>query len=316
MIPLASLSLALFAACGDGDGARTGDDTGPVQQTPCDPCILTDAHNYHYAPTLTAPTWTVAPARDLRISWAGLTVDLLGHDLDPTTLDRALLLVFDGLTAPEILDGMAHDRLDQSQVTIALTCTPKEAGCLLSDFNLAGNHLDVQQYLVEGSGTWVVAPGWTDQAGLASLALFTADDDAGVEDELSIVDGAAALEVQAELAPEGTVAVAEGSQPVVDWSGLTVDALGNPVSLSRFDRLRIGRYDMDAATMEADFLDLELLATETWEVDVTGLTSLPTQEVAGFPGFTAGPTWVLLLQCSTCMNPAPRFLALVEVVAP
>lgn len=307
--------LSLLGGCGGG-AVSSGDDTGSASAAPCDPCAITDAHNYHYAPTLSAPEWTVASGLDLRISWAGLTADLLGHALDPSSLDRALLLVFHDLSAAEILDGMAHDRLDQSSVTIALTCTPQDSGCNLSDFNLMGNHLDVQQYLVEGSGTWVVAPGWTGQAGVASLALFTADDGAEAQVEREIPDGAAALEVQAELAPDGAIPVADGSHPVFDWSALTVDALGNEIALSRSDRLRIGRYDMEPAAMEAAFLDLEMLATETWEVDVTGRTSLPTQEVSGFPGFVAGPTWVLTLECSTCMNPAPRFLGLVEVVSP
>lgn len=308
--PLAAVALCTLSAC----GAPEGDDTAAPAVAPCDTCLLTDDLNYDYAPDLTAPSWQVAPGVDLRVSWADLTTDLLGHALDPASLDRALLLVFPELTPDEILDGLAHDTIDQPDVTLAMTCTPQESRCALSDFHLAGNHLDVHQYLLEGSGTWLVAPGREGEAGIATLALFAAQEGAEPVEERSIAQGEAALQVEVDLAPRGAIAVQEGAFPVLDWSGLTVDALGNPISLSRTDRLRVGRYDLDEQELEERFLDIELLAVETWEVDTTGQTSWDTARISGFPGFTAGDTWLVVLECSTCMNPAPRFLGRVDVI--
>ena len=57
--------------------------------------------------------------------------------------------------------------------------------------------------------------------------------------------------------------------------------------------------------------DLETLAAETWELDVSGRDTVRLDELVGatpFPGITGDDTWLLALLCGTCENPSPRFL--------
>jgi len=304
-----SVRLGLLAVVGLG-ACRTLP-PGPV---PCELCSLTDDNSYRYAPSLSADQVAVAPLEDLRVSWAGLQTDLLGHPLDPLSLDHATLLVFSTFGPDQVLDGLAHDDLIQSDLRIALTCTPTDAGCALSDFGLAGNKLGVQSYLEPGSGTWLVAPGRLGQAGAASMIFLDPVAGTPVQDSVSIAEGSARLEVEVDLHSLTPVFVAVGARPVLDWSELTTDALGNPIELSRFDHLVLEHLDLPLAEIEDRFLDLELLPGTSWEAEVGGQTSLDLAGLDAFPGFFSEGTWLLAVQCSTCSNPAPRFLTVLHVV--
>ena len=70
------------------------------------------------------------------------------------------------------------------------------------------------------------------------------------------------------------------------------------------------------SALAEDFLDLEQLAEDRWELDVTGRTSASLGELDGFGGVDADHRWLLALRCSTCRNPAPRFLTVLEPVSP
>jgi len=103
----------------------------------------------------------------------------------------------------------------------------------------------------------------------------------------------------------------------VGWSGLTTDAQGNPFEPADVDQLMLGRYDgLAAADLEAVFLDLLLLADPLFTLDLSGGTSadlsLASGEDGAFAGVDGEATWVLALLCTTCANPAPPFLTLLE----
>lgn len=302
------LVLGLLAACAPGV------DTATQAAPPCDPCALTDADNYSYQPDLIAPTVAVAPGEDLQVSWAELEHDLLGAPLDPRSLDLARVLVFPTLGPDEVLAALARDNLSQAQVTAVLACTPADAACHLSDFNLLGNNLDVQTYLQPGSGTWLIVPARSTEPGAASLIFL--DPQAGVArvGRLSIPEGAARLTVAVDLVGLDPTPVAEGARPTLDWSALTVDALGNAIERSRFDRVMLARFEEDLPTLERRFLEIEGLAADLWEQDVTGATRLSLADLDGFDGFSAEGTWLLGIRCSTCQNPAPRFLTVLDVI--
>jgi hypothetical protein len=291
------------------------EEEGETQDT-CDPCALEDGNNYDYTPTLTATSVSVPAFEDVRVSWANLSVDLLGHDMDPALLDRASLLVGRDLTAEEMLEALALDRLDMSDLRIMLLCTPTDAACLLSDFGLAGSTLDPAKYFEPDSGAWLIAPGQSTEAGVASLVFLVPDPDAPPTDQVDMSDAPATLEVDADLSTLEPLYVAAESAPRVDWSSITMDALGNTVDGSRFDRLLLGRYELSIDELETRFLDLETIATQTWEQDVTGLTELDLSSLEDAPPFDTDATWLLALQCSTCMNPAPRFLTVIYPIEP
>lgn len=295
--------LALLAACG-----------GAPVDPPCTDCVLTDAMNYHYAPTLTAPVRPVPSRTDPRIVWDGLTHDLQGHPVDAASLDSANLLVFRDLTPDEVLDRVAHDQLAQSELRIIASCTPEVPSCRLSDFALGANRFDPSQYFEPDSGTWLVSVSRAGTPGSASLLFLEPQDAAPVVEDVVVADGDATLALDVRFSAERPAVVAEGA-PALDWSGLTVDALGNDVELSRFDQLYVARYDEDLATLARDFLDVEQLAEDSWQLDVAGRTGAALSELEAFPGVDAAHRWLLALRCTTCRNPAPRFVTVLDPVA-
>ena len=68
-----------------------------------------DAHNYNYTPTLTVESVVVPAWEDVTVSWANLSVDLLGHEMEPGELDQTALLVSRDLTQEEMLEALALD---------------------------------------------------------------------------------------------------------------------------------------------------------------------------------------------------------------
>ena len=64
--------------------------------------------------------------------------------------------------------------------------------------------------------------------------------------------------------------------------------------------------------LQEQFLDLELIADQTWSIELTGTTGYDLAEIPDFTGFTTDGTWILALTCSTCANPAPLFLTVLE----
>jgi hypothetical protein len=303
----AACALLLFLAGCNGSATDTS-------SQPCDPCVLGEENNYSYTPHIEARSYEVASHEDIRISWAELQHDLLGHDLDPADLDLATLLVFGSLTQEQVLDDLGHDRLDQSDLEIGLTCSPTDESCALSEFGLLGNKLDVQTYLVPGSGTWLVIPGRQGQAGAASMVFLDPNDKTPPAEVLSIPEGSATLTVDVDLSSLTPLTVENGASPALDWSGLTLDALGNAISLSRFDRLLLKRFDLDIPAIEDQFLDLEVLPGDSWEADIGGLTTFDLSELEDFGGLEPTGAWLLAVQCSTCTNPAPRFLTVFKVL--
>lgn len=298
--------LLALAACAEASGPRV---------PPCADCVLTDAMNYRYAPTLTAPVRPLPPRADPRIAWGGLTRDLQDHAVDASVLDAANLLVFHSLSPEEVLDRVAHDRLVQSELRIIASCAPDTPSCSLSDFALGSNRFDPSRYFEVGSGTWLVTVSRAGEPGASALVFLAPTEGAEPTAEVVVADGESTLTVDVRFSAE-RLRVPEGGAASVDWSGLTVDALGNAEEVSRFDTLYLARFEEELSALAEDFLDLEQLAEDRWELDVTGRTSASLGELDGFGGVDADHRWLLALRCSTCRNPAPRFLTVLEPVSP
>ena len=108
---------------------------------------------------------------------------------------------------------------------------------------------------------------------------------------------------------------------VVDWRNLTVNGQGNAFVPEAIDSVLIGYYEgMTVAQIQDDIFDLELNATTLWDVQLTGgrtadlSTAVERGTGAPFSGFARSSTgvWLLALLCSTCQNPAPVLLTVLE----
>ncbi len=308
--PLASLLLiALLGGCAE---------LGPAAPDPCTTCVLSDDNNFALASVLDVGTTALRAEADARLDWSTLTRDIRGGALDARAdIDEARLLAFRNLEPAEIAEGLAHDTLNQADVTLYVTCTPTDASCMLSDFGMFGNHLDIQQYFLEGNGTWLLALGRHGEPGADAL-LFLDADEASAADSASVTDSTSALSVDVDLGALTPVVVPPDDRDLLfDWSGLTQTGLGDPIAFGSIDTLRVARFRESPAELESDVFGLEARAEESWTLPVEGWTSASLSDLSGdslFGGIDASSTWLLSLECRLCANPAPRFVTLLTTI--
>lgn len=311
--------LLALAACVSTPGDRAPEDTAPdTDDTPAaaaDGSVpLGDANNFAYVGTLDAPSFAVAERADVSLSWERLVTDLRCHGLDPVAdIDNTALLVFPYLTEEEVERGLSEDTMEQADLGVYLSYAPGDATSVsLSQMSFFGTDADIEAQFTADSGTWLVllTTGTSVAVGARMLAFLTPTVDATAV-TAEVDDGCAVLDFSADLASLAPVPVLRDGPWRLDWSALTRNGQGGAFVPTRVDGLMVARFDESPAELEADFLDLELLAEETWSYPVAGGTSADLG-AAGFPGFDGDGTWALALTCGTCPNPAPLFLTLVE----
>lgn len=308
--------------CGCTDPVETGSPhTGDtVEAGACATCLLQDRHNYTYTSKLDVEVVPGQEAEDLEITWQDLTTGIRDAALDPCEdISEAWLVVFQDLEPEEVADGLARDTLSQSEVSIYLTCTPEQATCHLSDFNLMGTYLDIQEYFTEQwGGTWLVV--LVDSDGQTPRSMVFLEPSAhSATTQVAITDQTAELTLDADLESLAPVEVVAGEPELtLDWSGITRTGLGNDLDLHRLDRALLACYSEDLEALEASFFSLEELADRSWEAEVTGQEQVILSALEGDTAMagvestsgsvTSGSVWLFGLFCSTCTNPAPWFL--------
>ena len=323
------LSLALVLACrapaDDDDTASAASDGGSTDGgTPVDGAVLlTDANNYRFEGVLDGPSFPLAEYADSSISWASLTEDLQCHPLDPVAdIDNVSLMVFPLLSEEEVEEGLSTDTLEQVDIAVYLSNEPGEGTEVnLSEMTFFGTDAHIQDEFAEGSGAWlmVFTTGTTVGVGSRMIAFLTPTAGESAT-HAEVRDGCSVLDVDVSIADATAVSIPTAGPWAFDWSGLTTTAQGQPFDPLAVTEIMVARYDdLGIAELEADFLDLELLADGLWTQPHPSGTSTELADLvdaggAPFPGFTAGGTWLLALRCGTCPNPAPLFLAVLVPV--
>lgn len=294
--------------------------SGPKSTTPeADPSGLVplrDVNNYAYRGDIDVPSFPTVAGADIRFDWSGADNDLQCHDLDPVAdIDNLSVLVLPNLDEAGVEAGLSNDTLQQADMGGYVSFTPGDATeAMLSAFTFFGTDTDIEALHQLDTGTWLllVTSGTTLGVGARLLAIFSATADATAT-EVVLDPGCGILSFEADLQSLEPVPVLEDGPWLVDWSTLGVDGRGHDIEVTRIDELMVARYPgRTIEELEAGFLDLELVAEELWRLPLTGGT---TADLAGmsnddgvFPGFAAEGPWILALRCTTCSNPAPRFL--------
>lgn len=306
--------------------ACTGEPKDTGEETPFDGNFaLADANNYAYTSALTPGVQDVALRSDFTVDWSGLTTDLLGHDMDPALdVEYVWMIQFPNRTEEELVDLLVGDALLQEDIgaVVQFSNGDGRTSATLSEFVFPPNApIDPEDDFTDGSGTWILRA----TTGLLTTRMlsFVRPSDASAVTTLTLASDSAALAFDADLGSLEKYAFDEELDAyTVDWSGLTKHAGGAEIDLSRIDQLMLARYDgLSVADLEEQFLDIELIASATYTADVYGLTSIDLATItdvggASFPGFGADTRWLLALRCTTCANPSPPFLTVVEVGAP
>jgi hypothetical protein len=288
--------------------------------------VLLDEHNYRTTSRLTLPTVETASGTDLDICWDQVVKDIQCHDLAPKEdLDTVALLRFLHLSKPEVEAKLTSGQLDQSEVDGYLEyLTDHESTCApLSSMTFFETPIDIEEEYVESDEHMYLllfAEGTTPGVGARAM-MFLNPTANSTNTTVDAEAGCGTLEFSAELSGVTEVEVPVDGPWVVDWRDITEDGQGNEIVFEAIDSVLIGFYEgMTVAEVEEQILDLELIATSLWEVELDGGRTADLADARGrngagrFPGFDRDEdgVWMLGLMCSTCQNPSPLLLSVIE----
>lgn len=279
--------------------------------------VFQDEQNYAFTSEITATSDVIRSGEDTTVDWSGLTTDLLGNPMDPSTdLSRIQIAQFGAMTQEEVLAGINDDNLLQSDIAGAVeyVILAGETDAMLTDFGILGTYVNPSTDIVEGGGTYLVA-GITGASQFRMFHFFRPVVNAALA-PVTLTSDSAELTYTVDLDVGLPIEMASNGRTRVDWSALTLGPSGQPIDLPDIDTLTLARYDEAPSDLEADFLHVDALAEEMWSHDVEGwgdwyLDELEDADGAAFDGFAHHGTWLIALRCSTCLNPAPPFLGVI-----
>jgi hypothetical protein len=288
--------------------------------------LLKDEHNYSATGQLSIPSVETASATDLDVCWNGITTDIQCHPVAPAAdLDNVSLLRFLHLDEPAVEHRLSSGELPMSEVDGYVEYMPNHTDtCMkLAQLSFFGTAIKLQEEYVESNDrTYMLLFTKGTKPGVGARSMVFVKPTAGsVNTRVDAPAGCGLLEFSADLSSATHLPMPSSAPWVIDWRNVTRDGQGNPIEYQSIDGVMIGFYEnQTVAQIQEKILDLELLATTIWEIKLTGGRtadlSTATQRGTGtpFPGFSnATPgVWMLALTCSTCQNPAPVVLTIVE----
>ncbi len=325
---LCAVSLAgiatLVGACDSGDDEDEGA-TGNV--------VLTDANNYESVSVLSIPSVEVQPT-DIEVCWDEVTTDIQCHDLDPVeTIDTVALLRFEDYSEAEIEELFGSGVLTMKDVDAYFNYeTDHSSTCVnISEMDIFGSEINVGEDFVESSDfTYVLlaSVGTTPGVGTRSMTFVrptAAATTTSVQIPQGCTDDAQILDFTADLSQIEPVKLPADGPWVLDWSEVSRDSQGDGIAYERIDKLLLGFYEgLTVEDIQAQVMDLELIATHLWEMELDDQTAADLAEArqrkadgtagSAFDGFDASAegVWLVGLLCGGCQNPAPVILSILE----
>jgi hypothetical protein len=287
-----------------------------VTLTGCDKVIvLEDGNNYSYSGDVTIPAYLTAPATDVELCWDQVLNDIQCHALVPTEdIDLVSLIRFPHLTEEDVEYKVSNDSLQQVDQAGYVELETQGGTCAsLSELSFFGTPIDVpNEYNADSTYLLTISTGTTTGLGTRVMA-FLSPTEGEEGTAVDLESGCGVLDFEGDIESLTSIPVKLDGPWVFDWSALTTNGLGNTLNLANVDGLLLGYYaGASTQDLQEQFLDLELIADNTWSTTLSGTTGFDLAELSDFTGFTADGTWILGLTCSTCANPAPLFLTVLE----
>ena len=318
------MALAILISCGGKDGDSDPSDT--ATSTVPDTCqtgmvTLSDAQNFSYVGDVALPVFETASASDIQVCWNDLVQDIQCHDVDKVAdIDNVGLIRFPYLTQPEVEQGLSDNNLLQADISGYVDVQPTKETCIqLADMSFFGTPINIEEEYIVAGGTYMLNLTTGTLPGIgARMIAFLQPTEASDVTSVSLPDGCGVLDFEADLSASQKMYPCTSGGVTLDWSGLTTDGLGNEYDLGLIDQVMVGFYEgMTEADLEARFLDLELMATRLYRLDLDGGTTadlaLATMDDGtALGGFSGDGVWIAALRCTTCSNPAPLFLTMLE----
>lgn len=295
--------------------------------------IATEAQNYAFASYLELPMVSVKPGVDLTFEWGGVTEDFLGHPMNSMTdVDMVELTLWN--LGPDELRAEIHDDSLRSQdlsIIANLETAQQMTSTTLFALTSVGVPLTPEQILPyvdavayppeNHTYTFFLASGTMLGQGTRLMQAFKLDP-ASENTTVTVTNASMGLNWKADLGQIVSPRVPAGTSAItIDWSSMTLTAMGGEFWPTDITEVRVGAFEETPEELDASFLDIELLAENSWRGEVPAgttfsLSTLKDVGDASFPGIDDEHTWVLALICGPCANPAPWYLTILEPCSP
>jgi len=301
----------------------------PPESEPPASIVITDDNNYSATSVLTLgdPVVTVA-GEDVEICFDAVDEDLQCHGVDPLEdIKNVSLTAFDDLDVSEIEEMLGKGNLEISDVAAYYEVnTDGEESCVSLEAMVFGEgDIDLGETYVESEDRkYILVFSSTTEIGQGALTMLLVEPRADSENAaVAAAPGCGKLEFEASIADKDPISVPEdGDELVIGWKDVETDGIGNEFAPLKVSSLLLAYYeDATPANLEENFFDLELDATEIWEMPIPqGGKSADLKDTVhreddenfdGFAGYGEG-TWIVALMCATCQNPAPLVLSVLE----
>jgi len=301
--------------------------------------VITDDMNYSFASALSIQTTTVKDGANLTFQWGEVTRDFLGRRVDPVQDIDMVVVSLWGMSDAELMSALRQDALQLSRNEGALTFFPEEAGAppptqaQLLDFNSFHNDVPEEevwarfdtstpdyQYPPEtNTFMMTVETGTTVGRDVRMIGLFKLDP-TSTNTTVALTNTSTTMQYSISLAGVPQLAVPAATPTLsIDWSRMTVNALGNAFDVAQITEIVVAHYaDYAPLDLEERFLFLRDEATAWYSgeaqsgtvMDLSGL-----EDSAGnvFPGIDSTGVWLVALFCTSgYTNPAPWSITLLR----
>lgn len=297
--------------------------------------MIENENNYNSTTALTPETIDTAAGVDLDIIWEDLTVDMQCHEMDPAAdIAKVGLLRFQEADYEANTALLASGELEMEALAgyIDFNTGGTITQCQLSDLTNFGTPVDLEEeYKEDPTKAYMLTFGSNTEPGVGTRTMVfvrpTADSlntTVRVGNACDPETGMGILEFEAELAEP--LAMPAGKTTIA-WNNVTEDGLNNTFARNKVDRVLLGYFNDTPEDLVADIFNLEANAEDLWEMRFTtagarsvDLTNAYHLDAAGnpedsfFEGFDSRDpgTWLFALLCTTCQNPSPMVLTVLE----
>ena len=304
----------------------SGDDPNEGGSVPEGAIALTDANNFTATAQIAPPVFDTAVG-DVQIDWTSVTQNLLCHDVAPRVESVYLIRVELG-TEQAVVDSILAGTLSGLPTKQFTFRVPDGAATSASLSNFMFGEVPIElgsEYFASDSETYLMlfSTGTSVRKGAQSM-LFLNPTAASTVTQVTAETGCGMLTYSANLATLTPVQVPVAGPWVVDWSGAKRTGDGKPSPHNDIDRVLVGFYSgRDVAYIQENIFDIERDPQATlWEIQHQAgsgrsanlADAKAKHDGSAFAGFQTSEqgTWLLGLFCSTCTNPAPVFLTVIQ----
>jgi hypothetical protein len=298
-----------------------------------------EENNYSFSSQIMLHPVTVKSMSDLTFDWSGVTIDFLGHHVDPVADLQTIFVLLVNLPAATLENQLDNDMFSTSSVKITpppqFTPTGQTSASLYEDFTAGGQavtpdaaapYLDPTMW-TPATSTFAVVAQSGDNLGtnihmIQSFELSSSSSNTKV----TLTNTSTTLTYNANLHSLHPTGVPAGTANLtLDWSQIQKNALGNDFGntatspTSAITSAIVGHYTQSLSQLESQFLDLQTIAQDLYTADVPfgttlDFTTLMDSKGNPFTGVTSDGTWLVGLICGACQNPAPWYLAVLTPV--